>query len=373
MRILSLEYGQAFKYITEGWKNVFEATGHQWAWLNGDKPAFDAFNEFEPDIFLGTTYDLDRAVVKCIKQRPNMAVVLKGQNWGPLDKEIKNGGPIPAKTYDKSYAQTNQERVDNEADTPVGVSDEREQERICGLREQIDNKMLVYNLYHKNRMKETMGYWDDHGVETIDMQPAADHFKHQPASKIDMLESDISFIGGYWAYKGINIDQYLLPLCYPIGKYNIKIFGYHEWPVPQFLGPIQDHIMNNVYCCAKICPNVSEPHANEFGFEVNERVFKLSACKAFCLSDHIDSLVEDIFTDGEMPTAKSPQEFHEKIDYYLSNPQSRQDHAERCYETVMKNHTYCHRVANLLSRLDLNEDAGKCLDIVNAGECHANT
>ena len=354
MRILSLSYGQAFKYITEGWKSVFEATGHEWAWLDANKPIFDAFDEFDPDLFLGTTYDLDRATIKCIKKRPEMTVILKGQNWGSLDKDIAKGGDKPEEVY------------------PIGISDSEEQERVCDLRKDIDNRMLVYNLYHKKRMKETMGYWDDNGVETIDMQPAADHFKHKPATKIDMLDSDISFIGGYWEYKGINIDQYIIPLCYPIGKYNIKIFGYHEWPVSQFLGPVQDHLMNNVFSSAKICPNISEPHANEFGFEVNERVFKLSACKAFCLSDHIDSLVQDIFTEGEMPTAKSAQEFHEKIDYYLENPDLREEHAERCYETVMREHTYCHRVANLLSRIGLDEEAGKCLDIIN-GRNHVNT
>tara|TARA_R110000765_G_scaffold142217_3_gene243371 strand:+ start:1364 stop:2482 length:1119 start_codon:yes stop_codon:yes gene_type:complete len=367
MKILSLSYGQAFKYITEGWKSVFEATGHEWAWLYADKPVFDAFQEFEPDIFLGTTYDLDRATIKCIKKRPEMAVILKGQNWGSSDKDISRGGSIPAKTHDKNYKQVNEERVENEKHFPIGISEPEEQERICNLRKDIDNRMLVYNLYHKKRMKETMGYWDDNGVETIDMQPAADHFKHRPAAKIDMLESDISFIGGYWRYKAINIDKYIVPLCYPIGKYNIKIFGYHEWPVPQFLGPVQDRIVNNIFSSAKICPNVSEPHANEFGFEVNERVFKLSACKAFCLSDHIDSLVQDIFTEGEMPTAKSAEEFHEKIDYYLDNPDLRENHAEKCYETVMREHTYCHRVANLLSRIGLDEEAGRCLDIINKG------
>ena len=365
MKIMSLKYGQAFSYITNGWKNVFQAAGHEWGWMGSDKPAFDAFEEFEPDIFLGTTYDLDRATIKCIKKRPNMAVVLKGQNWGPSDRIIQpQVSPIPNKTPDKTYEQVSQERVEHEKKYPIGISDAEEQERICSLREQVDNKILVHNFYHESRMHETMGYWDDNGVETIDMQPAADHFTHKPTQEVDFLKSDLSFIGGYWKYKGGNLNKYILPLCYPVGKYNIKIFGNQLWPVPQFMGPVEDYIVNSVFCSAKICPNVSEPHANIFGFEVNERVFKLSACKAFCISDHIDSLTEDIFTDGEMPTAKTPEEFHEKIDYYLDQPELRREHAERCYQTVISGHTYCHRISNLFSRLGMDEEAGKCLDII---------
>jgi len=366
MKVMSLKYNQAFRYITTGWKNVFQSLGHEWGWMGSEKPAFDAFSEFEPDIFLGTTYDLDRATIKCIKQRPDMIVILKGQNWGPSDRIIQPEiSSIPRKTSDKSYDEINLERHEHEKKYPIGISDQEEQERVCGLREEVDNKILVHNFYHKNRMKETMGYWDENGVETIDMQPAADHFTYKPSRSLDFLESDMSFVGGYWKYKAINLNQYLVPLCHPVGRYNIKIFGNQLWPVPQYLGPVEDYIVPSIFTSAKICPNVSEPHANKFGFEVNERVFKLAACKAFCLSDYIESLVEDIFTEGEMPTAESPEEFHEKIDYYLAQPQLREEHAEKCYQTVMNGHTYCHRVSNLFSRIGLEEEAGKCLDIIS--------
>jgi len=51
-----------------------------------------------------------------------------------------------------------------------------------------------------------------------------------------------------------------------------------------------------LFSSAKLCPNISEPHANKFGFEVNERIFKLAACKALVISDNVASLEEDIFT-----------------------------------------------------------------------------
>ena len=365
MKILSLHYTNAFAHITNGWKNALLATGHQWGWMDGDKPAFDAFSEFEPDIFSGTTYDLDRATIKCIKERPNLIVVLKAQNWGPLDEVIQGGGSSPARIDGASAQEVNEARIKHEAKYPIGISNEKEQEMICTLREQVDNKIVLHNFYHEKRMPDTMGYWNDHGIDTIGMQPAADHFVHKPVHSVDFLQSDMSFIGGYWKYKGQNLDQYITPLCYPVGKYNIKIFGNQLWPVPQYMGPIEEYLVNHVFCSSKICLNVSEPHANEFGFEVNERVFKLAACKCFCISDYIASLVEDIFVDGEMPTAKTPEEFHEKIEFYLDNPELREEHADKCYNTVMKSHTYCHRIANLLNKVGLDDEAGKCLEIID--------
>ena len=372
MKILSLHYTNAFSYISNGWKNACLATGHEWRWLYGNDIKFDVFNEFEPDIFLGTTYDLDRATIKCIKARPNLVVMLKAQNWGPSDKMITEGGSAPIKTDGKSYAEINKSRREHSAKYPIGISNEEEQERICKLREEVDNTILLNNFYHEKRMPETMGYWSDHGLDIIDMQPAADHFIHKPVRPIDFLESDMAFIGGYWKYKGRNLNKYVFPLCYPVGKYNIKIFGNQIWPVPQYMGAIDNSLVNTVFCSAKICPNISEPHANKFGFEVNERIFKLSACKCFCLSDHIASLTEDIFVNGEMPTVKSPEEFHEKIDLYLNNPDLRADHAQRCYDTVMGSHTYCHRFANLFNKIGLHDEAGKFLEVLE-GASRVNT
>jgi hypothetical protein len=339
MKILSARFSNALHYIIDGWKDVFDRLGHEWVWYPPEKPAFDVFDEFEPDMFIGTT-DINRATSKCIAERPEMKVVLKGRNWGPSDEYIDT----------EKY--------------PIEVANAEEKGRILQLKNTLGKPDLVFNLYHKNRMEETMGGWQDNWVDTIDMQPAANHFKYFPVKPSRQLESDMSFVGGYWKYKAINFDKYFIPLCLPLGKYNIKIFGNQPWSVPQYIGRPRDSIVNDIFCSAKICPNISEPHANEFGFEVNERVFKLAATKSFCLSDHIESLTNDIFTEREMPTAKDPEEFFKLIDYYLQEPDLRKEKAEQCYNTVMSGHTYCHRVSNLLSRLNLPDEARRATELL---------
>ena len=355
MKILSTRYSNAPYYIISGWKDVFERLGHEWlwwphsgsSWLGTDKenrPAFDVFDEFEPDIFIGDT-NIDRATAKCIAKRPNMKVVLKGRNWGSSDEQIEK------------Y------KIDTDAH-PIEVASSEEKNRIRNLKELCGKPDFVFNWYHEKRMPETMGDWQIIGVDTLDMQPAANHFVYFPVDSSPRLESDISFIGGFWKYKGININKYLVPLCLPIGKYNIKIFGNQAWAVPQYIGSPSDSIINDILCSAKICPNISGPHANAFGFEVNERVFKIAATKSFCISDHIDSLTKDVFTDNEMPTAKDPEEFFKLIDYYLKEPDLRKEKAEQCYNTVMGSHTYCHRVSKLLSKLNLPDESNRAMQLL---------
>ncbi len=344
MRILCQRFSNALYYIMKGWQDVLEGIGHEWVWWPTGKPAFDVFDELQPDIFIGTL-DIDRAICKCIAQRPDMKVILKGKNWGESDNYI-----------------------DSEA-YPIDIANQEEKDLLRTLKDACGKPDLVFNLYHENRMQETMGGWDDNGIETIDMQPAANHFDYFPVEPVEALKSDMSFVGGFWGYKGKNFSKYLIPLCLPVGKYNIKIFGNQPWSIPQYMGSPEEKLINSIFCSAKICPNVSEPHANEFGFEVNERVFKLAATRSFCISDRIDSLTEDVFTGGEMPTAKSPEEYFEMIDYYLKNPDLREEKAGKCYNTVMEGHTYCHRVSKLLSKLNMPAESERANQLLEHSLC----
>lgn len=327
-RFLFRKFPSANYFITKGWMASLATKGNQISlWDSDSTPTFDAFDVSNPDVFVGTTYDLDSSTVKCILERPEMKVVLKANNWGPIDSEID---------IEKF---------------PIGISDKKEREDVLRLIEKVGNRVLLFNWYHPNRMKETMSFWEDAGVPTIGLQPAADSTHYKETWPQKELECDIAFVGGYWGYKGQNIGKYLIPFCEPVGEYNVKIFGNSKWSVPQYMGSISESTELALFSSAKICANVSEPHANEFGFEVNERVFKVSACKAFCISDNIASLTEDIFGDA-MPTASCFSEYKELVDYYLKHPDERRQKAEKCYNIVMGSHTYHHRMDSLINKLE---------------------
>ena len=59
------------------------------------------------------------------------------------------------------------------------------------------------------------------------------------------------------------------------------------------------------------------------------------------------------------------------IDYFLEKePEYRKDKAEQCYNTVMAGHTYCHRVSNLLSNLNMQGEADRAIQLLEEQLCH---
>tara|TARA_Y100000310_G_C20285487_1_gene624672 strand:- start:79 stop:648 length:570 start_codon:yes stop_codon:yes gene_type:complete len=171
----------------------------------------------------------------------------------------------------------------------------------------------------------------------------------------EKLKCDIGFVGGYWPHKGLIIDRYLFPLLDPVGKYRVKIFGNQPWKVNQYCGAISDSDVKNLFVSAKICPNLSEPHAHEFGIDVNERIFKVLYSGGFCISDKVSSY--KMFGDG-IVIAKSPEDFEEKINHYLDAPEERSAIAKKGQKYVKENHTGFHRCATILEECGF-EDLSK--------------
>src|SRR5262245_32511826 len=89
MKVLCLHTPCGPHYVRSGWGKVFAAVGHDFRfWSMEGKSAFDAFAEYEPDLFIGTTYDLDRATIKCIMARPQMRVILFASANGELTDSL---------------------------------------------------------------------------------------------------------------------------------------------------------------------------------------------------------------------------------------------------------------------------------------------
>lgn len=318
--------GNASHFIYTGLGKAFQALGHDFKfWDSKQKPAFDVFDEVDPNIFIGQSYNLDRATIKCLlNRRQGIKVLLKVGSWGQVNDDVDT----------KQY--------------PILLASDKEKEAVKQLADVLPpDSLALFNYVHPKRKDYLMSGWNSI-ARTHALLLAADTHTYQQSRPEPRLECDIAFVGGYWPYKGQNFDKYMIPLCYPVGKYDIKIFGNQAWPVPQYMGGATEQTVNALFASATICPNISEPHANAFGFEVNERVFKLAASKAFVISDPVASLYEDIFTKDELVVAIGPNDFRALVDYYLKNPEERQKHIDACYETVMAEHTYIHRAKDIL-------------------------
>lgn len=315
MKILISSDGyHAHYYQRMSWVNAFSKMhGVTVAlWDINSVSAFDAFDGFEPDIFLGQLYNLTPTVVKCIKERPHLKVGLRAGDWGDHEKEVDKS------IYNILYATKD------------------EIETLKRLQGETGQVSFVHIHYPKEALKQTHNYYESIGVRATSIMMCADVDTYSNAQPDSNYNCDIGFVGGYWPYKGQVIEPYLFPLLENVGEYNVKIFGNQNWYVNQYCGLINDNKVKDLFFSAKICPNLSEPHAQKFGFDVNERIFKVLCAGGFCISDNVEGY--KMFGDG-IVIADSPQDFREKIDYYLDNECERVSIASRGRDFVMKNHT----------------------------------
>lgn len=80
---------------------------------------------------------------------------------------------------------------------------------------------------------------------------------------------------------------------------------------------------------------------------VNPRTFELAAMQAFQLVDKRACLPE-LFAEDELATFSSAEELYEKIEYFLQHPQEREAYALRARARVLREHSYQHRMQQLL-------------------------
>ena len=344
MKVLIASDGiHAHFFERSAWANAFNACGiNAILWDCKKIPAFDIFDTYEPDIFLGQSYNLDESLIKCIYERPHLKVALRAGDWGDQESEVDKS------KYNILYCST------------------AEKQLLQNLKEHTGKPDFVYIHYNESSINVTHNHFRTIGIEPKSLMMSADVLMYGNATYDPKLDCDIGFVGGYWPYKGIVINRYLFPLLHDVTKYNIKIFGNQIWPANQYCGMIDDREVKNLFVSAKICPNLSEPHAQVFGIDINERIFKILFAGGFCISDHVNSY--NLFGDG-LVMAKTPEEFKDKIEYYLNHPRERNAIAAAGQDIVKKHHTSFDRISQIMKYFDMPQIANiidkKKMEIIN--------
>lgn len=87
----------------------------------------------------------------------------------------------------------------------------------------------------------------------------------------------------------------------------------------------------------------------QMGSAVNQRIFDVPACGGFLLTDHQESL-EELFAAGdEVVTYRDKAEIPGLLRFYIGNPAAREKVARRARERVLRQHTYRHRLEELVA------------------------
>jgi spore maturation protein CgeB len=99
-----------------------------------------------------------------------------------------------------------------------------------------------------------------------------------------------------------------------------------------------------VYNCSKIVLNIHSPQPVPI-----MRDFEVTGCGAFLLTDYARSL-ETMFKPGEeIVCYESIKDMKDKVKFYLSHPQKREEIARKGYLRAYRDHTYTSRMKELIS------------------------
>ncbi|TKB66556.1 MAG: hypothetical protein E8D47_06145 [Nitrospira sp.] len=187
---------------------------------------------------------------------------------------------------------------------------------------------------------------------------AADPAVHRPLeltqTEREEYGSDVSFVGAGYANR-----REIFPrlLC---RDWTFKLWG-NEWDgATELISVLQRNGARiDTDTCQKVF-NASAVNLNLHSWAgtgldpegdfVNPRTFELAACGAFQLTDR-RTLMPGLFAETEMVTVSSPDELMGKIARWLREPEQRVAMAAQARRRVLAEHTYVHRMRDLLSQI----------------------
>ena len=315
-------------YERQSWAKVLKFAQYDvYFWNIQQKNVFDIFDEIKPDVIFLQGYNLTPGTIQCIKENPQTKLVIRVSDFSKWNNELdKTKYPVlTASDTEKQYLQKIQ---------------------------QFPNDLILHTHHHPNWLEQTHGLWQQNGFRVISIMNCADLFSYSNGKYFPNLECDIAFIGGYWPYKAIKLDKWILPLTE--SKYRTRIFGNQPWPTSSYCGFIQEDIVRHVLKSSKICPCVHESHSTEFGYDVISRPFNLLANKCFCVSDDVAGL--KLLFPNQISYASTPEIFQEKIAYYMKNDDKREKLTRSGFEAVIKEHTAFDRMISVFKELNLSTD-----------------
>lgn len=323
MKILCKQDNGKFYRKLSAFGKIFSDVGHEFVfWNNENKSSFDAFYEQKPDIFIAATSSIDESLIKCIKKYSETKIILVGSF---IYRDIKH----------KKFAT------------------DKEIELIKKLKEETGKPdILIGNCTEKTIfcIKE----WEKIGCKILASPSAADLYTSIYPKKDEKFISDINFVGNFTDYNSKNLENILYPLIND-PNLSVKIFGRKEWPIINYLGFINNNFLKNVICSAKICPVISSLHTQEFGFDCPQFLFDVLSSHGFAACDFSEDA--NFLLKDYVVFSKNTQNQLEYIYDYLNKDDQRVEISNNAYNFIMNNHTYHHRLIDILKEIDLSEVA----------------
>ncbi len=330
----------AGRTIYYGYKNAFEDLGHIFFPFTVENDLEEFLDTHQPDIFMTSTHFyhqkfLDFKVLQKNRDR-GMKVFVNTSFWNsPIHKSRINEGNA--------------------------LKDDIKTINLIKSGEYGD---IFYNVVEQGDFRMD-GFEDITGYKRHTIPLAVDSITLKNAEKQQKFTADISFIGTYLAQKRDFFNAYVFPLK---KKYNLKLYGQDWTKLDRALGFVQKagqyfnisqlksirkpqlqlEDEGSIYASSIISINVHEDYQREFGGDCNERTFKIPFCNGFEISDDVDCIHRYFKVGREIIVAENKQDWFDKIDYYIKNPDKRLSIMKKGKARVAKDHTYHNRVNQMI-------------------------
>lgn len=302
----------AGKWSHEGWANAFKAIGHEVIDITHNHSEIE---NHQIDLLINSTSHPSEQLIRWRKNNPQAKVAMNVLAWTDLDiGGIHNAG-VQATPNNTQYAK------DMKAD-------------------------IVFAQYGKKWRELLLNKWHKEGFKLSSMMMAVDSIVYEGyIQQYRTYQYDYIFCGGFWMYKSQTIVPWLMPIIQKYRKSSLLIGK--GWPIATDIDR-QESAINKLYGIAKVCPNVHEPHSH-FGYDIVERCFKVPYCGGLLVSDYVEEMIDEGFkSEVNCFLAKTPSEYQDFIDEVISAPEEYTYIAENGQKFISKNHTYIHRVQQLL-------------------------
>jgi hypothetical protein len=161
-------------------------------------------------------------------------------------------------------------------------------------------------------------------IYTEDVKDAADSVVHKAGISQPRLECDIAIVGE-------QPSKIVHDVCYPVGKYKVKVVGGFKWPnLTQYIGPISNLEFDHLCASANFIINFSNNKHLSYNI--------MYAGGTPILEDTVEN--RDEFGESGCLFAKTVED----IDQILSF----NNHGWRCSDSFIKINTYIERMRGLL-------------------------
>ncbi len=194
------------------------------------------------------------------------------------------------------------------------------------------------------RLREELGlkncFYMAHSAE-----PKSDPF----TNRVDRY--NISFIGQYNSEQYPNREKYLMA----VRNSGLNIWGTEGWAKTPLAKLYQGRSIGDqrydIYSHSKIVIDINWDVLPAEG--LSNRPFEATGCGAMFMTDHVREDIKRAYVEGkEVVLFKDEHEMREKIEYYLEHGDEREKIARAGHQRTIKEHTYDHRVRQIMDTIE---------------------